>query len=189
MRQCHALRIYSREINLCLLLWHQQWSTIGNSYQKYSPTLSTYGILRIAVSPKSRKICINKTIQHPYIRYIEHYTFVFGTLDIPRYPLHRSLMWWLGFMGKPFILINIKVNIWPCVLFQIKHHIYAICILMGPVYLGLGTILICPKWYINLGWSLQPNMNLHHSVFQGFLNQYSSLKLESTIVQCLGFNA
>ena len=72
-------------------------------------------LLRIFVSPESRKIYISITTHYNFIVWIEHHSIFSSTLEIPPYPLHTSIILCLDVISKPGTLINSKGNIWSCV--------------------------------------------------------------------------
>ena len=162
--------------------------TIGKCYLKYSSTPSKNRFLRVFMSPQYRKICISITFHHQFLGWVNHYTIALVPLEIPIYSIHICLMLYLGVMCIPVTLVNRKRYIWSCVWCQIQHHPYNRSIWIGPIFLRLRTIRVCYKRCINLGGCWQPITMLHPCDLQYFLDQYSLIKLKSTIIQCIDIN-
>ena len=85
--------------------------------------------------------------------------------------------------------MNNKVNIWSCVWCQIKYPPHNRIIWFGLISISLRTILVCPKMCSNLGWCCQTITLLHPCNLQDFWDQFSLIKLKSTIIQCIDINA
>ena len=107
-------------------------------------------VLRIFMSPQSRKIYTIITIHHQFLGWLRHHTIVLGTLEIPTYPLHCIIMWCLSIMGKICTLMNIKVNIWSFDWLQIHNNTYKRSTQVRIISPSLRTIIIFPNKCFNL---------------------------------------
>ena len=98
-------------------------------------------------------------------------------------------MWLPGVMIKSVTIINLKGSICFCVWCQIQHHPHEKIIRVGTFSLSLRTIVIFTKRCLNIGGCWQITTMIHPCGFQYFEDKSSLIKLKSTTILCIVFDA